>query len=204
MIFSSTFWNLKPGRKRVKHFTLSKPTNLHITMQIIHCVHTDKEHPLSNSKSKIQSGWVTKFKVFRAVTDDEFWESSSTVKEVFPPECIYELPGRMFVMATVFKLGLCNFDMWLNWFLNLTGRTVLAQDSVCVCVCTHVSGGFFFPKPDSCLTSSCLRGSTGQDRGMFCFTAHAITWIQTQILQTCQCGQCTLSPVHTHTDRYTA
>lgn len=64
--------------------------------------------------------------------DDDLSVSSSTVKEVFPPECIYELPGSMFVIATVFKLGLCNSDMWLNRFLNLTGRTVLGRDSVCV------------------------------------------------------------------------
>lgn len=58
---------------------------------------------------------------------------------MFSTEHIYELRGSMFVIATVFKLGLCNSDMWLNLFLNLTGTTVLGGESVCV----HVTA--FFP-----------------------------------------------------------
>lgn len=39
--------------------------------------------------------------------------------------------GCMFAIATVFKLCLCNSDMWLNRFLNR--RTVLGRESVYVC-----------------------------------------------------------------------
>lgn len=66
----------------------------------------------------------------------DFENSVQSPKRLSPLNIIYELLGRMFVVATVFKLGLCDSDMWLNWFLSMT---VSKHVCVCVCVCACFS-----------------------------------------------------------------
>lgn len=82
--------------------------------------------------------------------DDQRFEYSVSLRVSFD-----RTPGSVFVIVTVFKLGLSNSDMWLNLFLNLTGTNVLGGENVCVCTCDcffsllNLSG-------DGSLTSSCL------------------------------------------------
>lgn len=95
--------------------------------------------------------------------------ASSSVKSHDRPQaiswCIHDLPGGVFVIAIVFKLGLCHTRMWLNLFFFKSHR----QD----CTRRRESEYIYFLFPnlsgDIRLTNSCFTGSTSQDGGMSSF-----------------------------------